>query len=324
MKRRAAQLSNKIMASYQHKFTVFTPSYNRSHTLIRVYESLQSQTFTDFEWLIIDDGSSDGSADLIKGWKKESTFPIRYFYQDNAGKHVAFNRGVKEAQGELFLTADSDDAFKATALERFLFHWETIPEDEKAGFSAVTALCEDQHGDVIGDFFPEDVFDSDTLEITYKYKAKGEKWGFHRRDVLKKYPFPERQGQKFVPESVVWNRIARDYKTRFVNEALRIYYHDAGAQLTQKSVFSRTETREYYAFFIDADIDWFRYSPAQFIKNAISYTRLSLLAGDSLFEQCSRLHVPGAKVLWLFSLIPGYCISRYDLWREARPGTGEQ
>jgi len=304
------------MGSYNYKFTVFTPTYNRFHTLIRVYESLKSQTFTDFEWLIVDDGSSDGSAELIKSWQNEASFPVRYFYQENSGKHIAFNCAVKESQGELFLTADSDDAFISTALERFLFHWNTISEDEKRLFSAVTTLCKDQTGAVIGDPFPEDLFDSDTLEITYKYKIKGEKWGFHRRDVLLKYPFPERRGQKFVPESIIWNRIARNYKTRFVNESLRIYYQDAGQQLTRTSASTRANISEYYACFIDEDFGWFKVAPLQFYKNALSYVRLSLLAGESLVEQYARLHVFGAKALWVLALIPGYCISRYDLWRE--------
>ena len=78
-------------------FTVFTPTFNRAYTLPRVYESLKSQTFKNFEWLIVDDGSSDGTADLVKMWQNEGALTIRYFYQINRGKHIAINRGVSES-----------------------------------------------------------------------------------------------------------------------------------------------------------------------------------------------------------------------------------
>lgn len=302
---------------YKYKFTVFTPTYNRAHTLSRVYESLKSQTFHDFEWLIVDDGSADHTSQMVSGWELEAHFPVQYLFQANSGKHVAFNRGVQEAKGELFLAADSDDTFVPSALERFLFHWNAIPENERENFSAVTSLCKDQNSNIIGNRFPSDIFDSNTLEVTYRYKVKGEKWGFHRTDVLLKYPFPERFGQKYVPESVVWNRIARDYKTRFINEPLRTYCHDAGDQLTKARVSSRANINEYYACFIDEDIDWFRYAPLQFFKNAISYVRLSFLQGDSFAMQQARLRSSLGRMLWLFALIPGFCISRYDLWRES-------
>src|SRR4030095_5896345 len=91
-------------------FTVSTQTYNRRDRLPRVYESLNAQTFRDFEWLIVDDGSTDGTEEFIKAWQSSADFRIRYFYQPNLGKHVGFNRSVVEAQGELLLSFDSDDS----------------------------------------------------------------------------------------------------------------------------------------------------------------------------------------------------------------------
>ena len=108
-------------------FTVFTPTYNRAHTLSRVYQSLQRQTFKNFEWLIIDDGSTDTTPELIESWKKETDFPIRYTWQENQGINATINRGVKEAQGEFFLIIGSDDSFVPETLERFHFYWNAIP-----------------------------------------------------------------------------------------------------------------------------------------------------------------------------------------------------
>lgn len=206
---------------YKYTFSVFTPTYNRADYLWSVYESLQNQTFRDFEWLIVDDGSQDGTQVQVTQWQKEADFPIRYIYQENQGKHVATNTGVQNAQGRLFLIADSDDAFIERALEVFYQAWCSI--EDKESFSAVTALCMDSNGTIIGDRFPEDICDSNSIEMTYRYRVRGEKWGFHRTDVLKRFLFPYFEGEKFMAESVVWNQIARHFKTRFINVPLRIY-----------------------------------------------------------------------------------------------------
>jgi glycosyltransferase involved in cell wall biosynthesis len=259
-----------------YRFTVFTPTYNRAHTLLRVYESLKHQTFRDFEWLIVDDGSTDNTKELVEVWQKENPFPIRYFWQKNAHKKVAFNRGVKEARGELFICWDSDDAALPEALEIFNRHWRNIPEAERDGFSAVWCLCLDERGNIIGNKFPEDTFDSNMLEIVHRYKVTGEKWGAQRTDVLRQFPYPENV-QGHVPESVVWSAIARKYKTRFINDALRIYYIEtdsimqtaaAGKNADGLALWPREE--------LCNNLQWFCYNPKWFLKMAANYTRFHL------------------------------------------------
>jgi glycosyltransferase involved in cell wall biosynthesis len=176
-------------------FTVFTPTFNRAKTLRRVYDSLHVQSFRDFEWLIVDDGSTDDTHALIDRWQSEAGFSIRYFYQENAGKHVAVNRGVAAANGQFFLILDSDDECVPEALERFLFYWQSIPEADKPRFSGVTCLCEDEQGRLVGSPFPHSPCDSDSIEIRLRYKVKGEKWGFQRTDVMRLFPFPEVRGE---------------------------------------------------------------------------------------------------------------------------------
>src|SRR5260370_42528889 len=140
--------------NYRYVFTVFTPTFNRSQTLSRVYEGLRLQTFRDFEWLIVDDGSTDGTKELVEKWQTESAFLIRYIYQENQGKPAAFNHGVQQARGELFVTLDSDDACVPQALERLKYHWDGIPTAEKDKFSAVAVGCACQNGRVVGDEVP--------------------------------------------------------------------------------------------------------------------------------------------------------------------------
>lgn len=205
------------------KFTVFTATYNRRNLLVHVYDSLCMQTHKDFEWLIVDDGSTDETDDLVAQLSTEKKLEIVYLRQENRGKHVAFNRGVEVARGELFLPLDSDDTCVPTTLECLLRRWDEIPLDLRSAFSGVTCLCADEDGRLIGSRFPQDVVDAWPLEFCSKFRITGEKWGFQRTDILRKFPFPENPGERFVPEGLIWNRIARHYKMRYVNEVLRIY-----------------------------------------------------------------------------------------------------
>jgi glycosyltransferase involved in cell wall biosynthesis len=204
-------------------FTVFTPTYNRRHTLSGVYNSLKAQTCQDFEWAIVDDGSSDGTAELVQEWQSAAPFPIRYAYQQNSGKHVAWNRGVNMARGEMFVILDSDDTCVPHALERFREAWLEIPEADRGRYSTVTALCAHPAGRMVGSAFPAAVVDAHTAVAQITIRGRGERWGMNRTDLLRRYLFPVYEGERFIPEAIVWNRLARGYSTRFVNEPLRIY-----------------------------------------------------------------------------------------------------
>lgn len=261
------------------KFTVFTATYNRAHTLPRVYASLLAQTFHDFEWLIVDDGSVDSTREIVSDWIKSSRLSIRYFYQPNQHKKVAFNRAVREARGELFLPFDSDDSCVPNALERFWRHWQEIPSGSRKLFSAVTALACNESGEVIGSRFPTppgvDWIDSNSNEIFYRYRVTGDKWGFHRTSVLKQHPFPE-DVQGLVPEGIVWSSIARSYGTRFVNEVL-LTVHAGNDRLTSGQEPGRDAgglalwAREV----IQNDLQWLALRPIWFMKMAANYTRFS-------------------------------------------------
>lgn len=291
-------------------FTVFTATYNRAHTLHRVYESLCRQTFRDFEWLIVDDGSADESAALIAGWTHDADFPIRYLRQENQGKHIAFNRGVDEARGEFFLYFDSDDACVPEALERFLHAWQTIPEQERPQFAGVCCRCLDEDGHLVGDKYPADSFDANYLEIEYRYKVRGEAWLLHRTDILASFPFPATVTQCCIPETVVWHKIARRYRMRFINDPLRIYFQGAGGQLTRLTQKQRMKGRVVYAHPLFQEIDWFRYAPVYFLKKALQYALLCTLARESLGTQYRRLPNVTARLLWLVSILPAVLLAK--------------
>ena len=265
------------MAADVYSFTVFTATYNRAHLLPRVYSSLELQTYRDFEWLVVDDGSTDDTRSLIDSYSRKATFPIRYVYQDNAHKKTAFNRGVRESRGELFLQLDSDDECVPNALERLWWNWMNIPEGERGRFSAVTALCVDENGHIVGTRFPAEEdrnwIDSDSLEIHYRYHVQGEKWGFHRTDVLKEFPFPENV-HGLVPEGVVWSVISRHYRTRYINEALRIYHTEPDQLTRQEDVSKSADGLALWAReVLEHEWQWLKYDPVQILKAAANYTR---------------------------------------------------
>lgn len=294
---------------WKYRFTVFTATFNRAHTLTRVYDSLKQQTFRDFEWLVIDNGSQDKTQKLIKTWQKENLFPIRlYFRQVNEHRKVAFNQGVKEAEGELFLNWDSDDEAVPNALEIFDRHWQNIPDNEKAWFSGVSALCVDQTGKLVGSRFPKDTFDSDFFTLRYRFNLKCEKWGFQRTDVLRRFPFPENV-QGLVPESVVWSAISQNYKTRFVNDILRIFYINAG-----ESVMTSSNPRKdsdglalWAQETLNNELKWFFVDPLWFLKTAANYTRFSLHLKDGQPGKRWPLHGIAPYLLVLLMWPVGWC-----------------
>jgi len=293
------------MAKYT--FSVFTPTYNRAHLLPRVYECLKEQTFQDFEWIIVDDGSTDGTDKLVQDWLKENRLTIRYHYKQNGGKLRAFKDAIALAEGELFVTIDSDDYCVPNALERLLYHWNAIPESERSRFASVSALCKDEKGEIIGTRFPGDVFDSDVIAVHAKYKVKGDKWAFYRTDVLREISVPEVPGERRIASSWVWYKVAQKYKTRFVNEALLIKEYQADG-LTRNLVKVRVQnpigTRMYYleCLSIPANL---RFK----LRNAINYIRFALHGSMKYFQVVKESRRP---VLVTLLFLPGYCLYLKD------------
>jgi glycosyltransferase involved in cell wall biosynthesis len=309
-----------------YTFTVFTPTRNRGPVIGRMFDSLAAQTFRDFEWLVIDNDSDDDTPERMAAWQAVADFPIRYLRQPNRGLQVSWRRGLDEARGELFLFTRSADALKPNALERLLHHWLSIPEAERPGFSAVSALAEDEHGRLIGTEFPTSPLDSDSAELRYRYRVRGDKFGFQRTEVLRANPIPLVEGYTgYMPESIVWSAIARQYRTRYVNERLRIYYQDQASSLSRPSHprvnavggFLDAEAR------LNGDIRWLRAAPLEFYRRAVKYAWAGFHTGRSPAEQWRRLEYRRARALWLLAVAPGWLVYAADvvglgglLWRR--------
>ena len=200
--------------------TIFTPTYNRAHLLPRLYDSLCKQTYIDFEWVIVDDGSSDKTDEVVLSFISNKLFSINYIKQKNGGKHRAINRGVKEAKGELFFIVDSDDMLPSNALDCVIKMYETIKNDYS--FAGVVGIDSTINGDRISSGFNSDVLDCTEVEARCKYHIKGDMKEVFRTDVLREFPFPEIDGEKFCPEELQLVRISTKYKFRYYNNIIYI------------------------------------------------------------------------------------------------------
>lgn len=266
-------------SAWRYQFTVLTPTYNRAHTLTRVYDSLCEQSFQDFEWVVVDDGSTDQTKQLIHQWQQEALFPIHYIWQPNQHKKVALNRGIAVAKGELIVALDSDDSLETNALYDMARTWRDIPDNIRGQYVAVTGLCKAPSGRIVGDMYPYDQFDANPLDLQFKLNVKGEKFGCLSTAVMQRFPFPEHI-VGFVPESLVWRRLARaGYKTRFVNQVYRVYYDSSDSLSHQGRNHSAQHALGLWLLAHDTVVDcvpWFHYRPQEFFKAAARYTRFAL------------------------------------------------
>ena len=277
------------------KITIFTPTYNRAYIIKNLYDSLQNQTAKDFEWLIVDDGSTDNTEELIRSFIHEKKIDIRYIKQENGGKHRAINRGVKEAKGELFFIVDSDDFLEKNAVERLFFHYSNIKDN--ASFAGLCGVKAYSNGEVVGNNVNFEILDCNSLDFRYKHNVSGDMAEVYITEILRQYPFPEIVGEKFCPEALVWNRVALKYKLRYFNE--KIYFCDYLADgLTAKIVKIRMNSPEaskiYYSELYAQSIPFI-----QKLKTVINYWRFACCSQVPFIKKVKQI---GAFSLFVYPL----------------------
>ena len=212
------------------KVTIFTPTFNRAYIIEQLYRSLQRQTCFEFEWLVVDDGSSDNTKELFNSWmKEENAFPIRYYKQENGGKHRAINFAIPLAKGELFFIVDSDDYLTDNAVEIVLDQFRTLPVNSSRKYAGICDCKGYSLTQIMGTSFAGDYVDCTALERE-QHGITGDKAEVVLTDVMKQYPFPEFEGENFVTEAVVWDRMAADgFYFRFYNKIVYLCdYRDDG------------------------------------------------------------------------------------------------
>lgn len=196
--------------------TIFTPTYNRAYILHQLYDSLCRQTTKDFEWLIVDDGSTDETEQMIHYWILENRIVIRYYKTANGGKNRAINKGVTLSNGELFFIVDSDDYLTDNAVKLILDYWATIKD--KSHYSGVCGRKMHSNGELLGGNIKSyDVIDSDNITFHYILGINADIAEIFRTDLLREHPFPVAVGEKFVPEALIWNKLTNLYPMRYFN-----------------------------------------------------------------------------------------------------------
>lgn len=281
--------------------TVFTPAYNRAYTLPRTYESMKQQKNTNFIWLIVDDGSSDETSELVKQWQTEKNgFEIRYIYKENGGMHTAHNTAYELIDTELNVCVDSDDALAPNAVQIIADAWAKV---RNQGYAGLLGLDADFDGNVIGAGFPAGLTDT-TLGGYYRSGGRGDKKLVLRTDVVREYPpYPTFEGECFVPLGSLYTMIDRKYCLAVVDEILcLVEYMPDGS--------TRNMIRQYYR-----NPNGFRYGrlvtlgdPQPLKRQLILYVHY---AAESILARQSVLGDAPSKLLGLLSLPLGAVLAAY-------------
>lgn len=259
--------------------TVFTPTFNRAHTLPRTYESLKKQSLKAFEWLIVDDGSADNTGELVRQWiDSEKDFLIRYIYKPNGGMHTAYNTAYEHIHTELNICIDSDDCLADEAIRKIYDFWQCVKD---RGYAGIIALDADFAGNVIGKSFDPDLTETTFLDY-YRKGGRGDKKFVYRTDVVKQYPpYPEFAGEHYVGISCRYALIDQDYKLAVLNECLcNVEYQPDGHSRSMYAEYVRNPKgfAYYRKIFMQYPI-----SRKKLITYTIHYVSSSILAKNPHF-----------------------------------------
>lgn len=281
--------------------TVFTPSYNRKNELSKMYQSLLKQGNVCFEWLIVDDGSSDGTDKYIKSKIREDKIKIRYIYKENGGKQSAYNVGLDNAYGDIFLCIDSDDILKSNILKTIDNDFLMIKDKNNVGGIAYLQGYITDKNKIIGSVFPRDMLEINYFDLYHKEKVTGDKLIVLKTSVAREYYFPIIKGEKFIPEALIYNRMAKKYNLLCMNkvaaykEYLSSGYSNNYFNLVKKNPLGN---RMYFKEL---------YSLEKNVYNVYGYILFSIY-GKVKFIDIYREHA--AKVLVILLYLPVLIISK--------------
>lgn len=261
------------------QLTIFTPAYNRAHTLPRTYASLLSQKNRDFVWMIVDDGSTDGTGDLVRKWMNaENGFEIKYIRKENGGMHTAHNVAYKNIDTELNVCIDSDDLLADNAADIIISEWNRV---KNTGVAGIIGLDADLDGNIIGTPFPDGVTET-TLSGFYANGGRGDKKLVYRTDIIKSVPpYPVFEGEKYVALAYKYLLVDQKYKMAAINKVLcNVEYQPDGS--------SNTMWRQYlanpkgFAFWRKACMTY-PTSRKRLFVDCVHYCSSSILAKDRKF-----------------------------------------
>ena len=260
--------------------TVFTPAYNRAHTLPRTYESLLRQDCKDFVWLVIDDGSTDNTAELLSQWqKKDNGFEIKYIYKENGGMHTAHNTAYENIDTELNVCIDSDDMLADGAISSIVKLWKNSDHKKYAGIIGLDADM--SNGNIIGTSFPE-YMNETTLQGFYDNGGSGDKKLVYRTDIMKTLPpYPVFPGEKYVSLGWKYQLCDQEYKLKTTNTVLcNVEYQPDGSSMNMLRQYLKNPNG--FAFVRKENMKYINSTKRNFI-DCIHYVSSSIIAGNRHF-----------------------------------------
>ncbi len=310
------------MKDHSDFLTIFTPTYNRAHTLGRVYNSLLNQTNKNFLWLIIDDGSTDNTRELVEKWQSEQEVEIEYHFKENGGKHTAMKLAYELTKTKYLLAIDSDDELTPDAVDVFKIEWHKIEkEGTENQFAEVSGLTHSTDGKLIGDFFfpaNTDYIDSFWHEMVLKYRNNNEHivcWNLEKlkERVVISDKFWLSDKVSFLGEGILWARIGRKYKTRYINKGLRIYHYDGGESLLRitdkkKGHYNNLVGNKY---FLDENLDHFFWNPKYFFNLILKFVISGIELRISTIEILKEIKSTRFKLAYLFCWPLGFAAWMY-------------
>ena len=292
--------------------TVFTPAYNRAHTIGRTYESLCRQTLQDFEWLVVDDGSSDNTRELVGGWIKENRIPIRYIYQENQGMHGAHNTAYKNIYTELNTCIDSDDYMPDDAVEKIVEFWQRLSALQREKYAGIIGLDISIKGEIIGSDFPRELLET-TLTDYYARGGKGDKKLVYRTDIINQYPeYPIFEGEHYVGLAYKYMLIDQNYKLLVLNQPLVVvdYQSDGSSHIMYRQYWNNPKG---FAFFRKTEMVVAKSLKRKFVV-CLHYVSSSIISRNKNFLKESP-----CKVLTFLAIPFGcffYCMVYYAVRRK--------
>ena len=304
--------------------TVFTSTYNRVNKIINVYKSLCRQEFKDFEWLIVDDGSTDGTDKLIAELQRSSIFPIRYYWKENGGNHTARNYGFPFINTKYVVPMDSDDIFTDNALQRIHDIWESIPDEDYDRYWQVSGRCADlETGKMMGSPYPAGINNLRGREqIKARYRIPEEKCCCRKTEILRRYPFPEYEGVKFVSEDTIWTQIDKIYDTYCTNDIFRLYDISSDDSIGRGKIHSKSYrlTQWHWSIYAVNDLfDWILFDKRVMIAIA-NLPRLTWLSGLRYSAMLKKIKSPSKRILECivtpFSFVLTLIHDREEFWNE--------
>lgn len=284
--------------------TIFTPTYNRAHTIGRTYESLLRQTCRDFEWLIIDDGSTDNSRELVNDWIKENRILIRYIYKENGGLYTGYNTAYANIETELCVCIDSDDFMPDNAVELIVRFWQKYGSDEYAG---ITGLDFELDGRPIGGFFPDNLHECHIIDFTLKKIHSGDTKQVMRTALMKEFiPMEGFSGEKNFNPIYLLLQADDKYPSLILNENLCFVEYQQTDSMSASIFRQYLNSPHSFAKMRRLEMTLKRNTLKNLIRVAVHYNSSTIIAGEMDWLSSSP-----RKMLTLITRPLGWILSHY-------------